>query len=125
MSQENFFFRSYAFFEENNLENNSDNSSENDEEIKENKKEPLISKRVESIFINEKIDLSKKRTNTVSKNKSTIKERIKSVFKDVWKLIKNIIFLLSIIKRSIITFILQIVHSYLKQYQEHYFFSGT
>ena len=120
-----FFFRSYAFFEENNLENNSDNSSENDEEIKENKKEPLISKRVESVFINEKINFSKKRTNTVSKNKNSVKERIKSVFKDVWKLIKNIIFLLSIIKRSIITFILQIVHSYLKQYQEHYFFSGT
>ena len=62
MSQEN-YFRSYAFFEENNLENNSDNSSENDEEIKENKKEPLISKRVESIFIIVLIELSKKRKN--------------------------------------------------------------
>ncbi len=59
----------------------------------------------------------------MAKKKSSVKERIKSVFKDVWKLIKNIIFMLNIIKRSIITLILQIVHSYLKQYQEHYFFA--
>ena len=109
-----FFFRSYAFFDDNLNENEDDlNNNENKDDLVRN----------ESIFVDEKIENNLKRKNIENKNenKKTLKEKIISVLKDVLKLIKNKIFLLSIIKRSIITFILQIVHSYLKQYQEKYF----
>ena len=109
-----FFFRSYAFFD--------DNLNDNEDDLKNNENKDVLV-RNESIFVDEKIENNLKRKNIENKNenKKTIKEKIISVLKDVLKLIKNKIFLLSIIKRSIITFILQIVHSYLKQYQEKYF----
>ena len=43
--------------------------------------------------------------------------RIKKTFKDCLSMLKNPIYLLIILKRSIITFVLQIVYSYFKQYQ--------
>ena len=110
-----FFFRSYAFFD--------DNLNDNEDDLKNNENKD-VSVRNESIFVDEKIENNlkmKKNIENKNENKKTIKEKIISVLKDVLKLIKNKIFLLSIIKRSIITFILQIVHSYLKQYQEKYF----
>ena len=45
--------------------------------------------------------------------------RIKKTFKDCLNMLKNPIYLLIILKRSIITFVLQIVYSYFKQYQVH------
>ena len=46
------------------------------------------------------------------------KYNFKTLLKDLFSLIKNKIYLLSIIKRAINTFIFQIIHSYLKSYQE-------
>ena len=55
------------------------------------------------------------------KNKKNKKNNIKILLKDLFSLIKNKIYLLSIIKRSNNTFIFQIIHSYLKSYQEKVF----
>ena len=44
---------------------------------------------------------------------------IKKTLIDCLSILKNPIYLLIIFKRSIITFVLQIVYSYFKQYQEH------
>ena len=46
------------------------------------------------------------------------KQNFKTLLTDLFSLIKNKIYLLSIIKRSNNTFIFQIIHSYLKPYQE-------
>ena len=91
-----FFFRSYAFFD--------DNLNENEDDLNNNENKDVLV-RNESIFVDEKIENNLKRKNIENKNenKKTIKEKIISVLKDVLKLIKNKIFLLSIIKRSIIT----------------------
>ena len=71
-----------------------------------------------TIFIDEKKAEEMKRK-TMSENRKSIKNRIIGVLKDSLSLIKNPIYVLCIILRSNITFILQIVHSYLKPYQEH------
>jgi len=119
-----FFFRSYMFYQ--------DKPNEIEELLYEkeiasigsfssdakSQKSNDVAKREESIFIDEKkAEQMKKRTNSI-KGKS-IKKRIIGVLKDSFSLIKNPIYLLCIILRSNITFILQIVHSYLKPYQEH------
>ena len=57
--------------------------------------------------------------------KNTMAKRIIKILKDSISLIKNPIYLLLILKRSILTFIFQIVHSYLKQYQEHAFYNAN
>ena len=119
-----FFFRSYMFYQ--------DKPNEIEELLYEKEVASIGSfssdaksqksnddtKRQESIFINEKkAEQMKKRTNSI-KGKS-IKKGIIGVLKDSFSLIKNPVYLLCIILRSNITFILQIVHSYLKPYQEH------
>ena len=119
-----FFFRSYMFYQ--------DKQNEIEELLYEkeiasigsfssdakSQKSNDVEKRQESIFIDEKkAEQMKKRTNSI-KGKS-IKKRIIGVLKDSFSLIKNPVYLLCIILRSNITFILQIVHSYLKPHQEH------
>ena len=75
---------------------------------------------MDSLFIDEK--KGEKKEEEIKENKDEkIWDKIKKFFKDVLSLVKNIIFILSLLKRSIVYFILQIVQSYLKQYQQHNF----
>ena len=114
-----FFFRSYMFYE--------DKSNEIEELLNEKDVTSIDEKsekandwrnRQGTIFIDEKKAEEMKRK-TKSENRKSIKNRIIGVLKDSLSLIKNPIYVLCIILRSNITFILQIVHSYLKPYQEH------
>ena len=114
-----FFFRSYMFYE--------DKSNEIEELLYEKNVTSIDEKsekandwrnRQGTIFIDEKKAEEMKRK-TKSENRKSIKNRIIGVLKDSLSLIKNPIYVLCIILRSNITFILQIVHSYLKPYQEH------
>ena len=57
-----------------------------------------------TFFVNEK-----NRKNLKEKKKNTMINRIKKTFKDCLNMLKNPIYLLIILKRSIITFVLQIV----------------
>ena len=73
-----------------------------------------------SLFIDEK--KGEKKEEEIKENKDEkIWDKIKKFFKDVLSLVKNVIFILSLLKRSIVFFSLQIVQSYLKQYQQHNF----
>ena len=67
------------------------------------------SRKKKSLFISSK---------TLKKKKNK-KYSFKTILKDLCSLLKNKIYLLSIIKRSNNTFIFQIIHSYLKPYQEN------
>ena len=63
-----------------------------------------------------------KKEEEIKENKDEkIWDKIKKFFKDVLSLVKNVIFILSLLKRSIVYFSLQIVQSYLKLYQQHNF----
>ena len=114
-----FFFRSYMFYE--------DKSNEIEELLYEKDTTSIDEKgekakdwrnRQGTIFIDEK-KAEEMKIKTKSENRKSIKNRIIGVLKDSLSLIKNPIYVLCIILRSNITFILQIVHSYLKPYQEH------
>lgn len=75
---------------------------------------------MDSLFIDEK--KGEKKEEEIKENKDEkIWDKIKKFFKDVLSLVKNVIFILSLLKRSIVFFSLQIVQSYLKQYQQHNF----
>ena len=56
---------------------------------------------------------------TITSKKKEKKSNSKTFFKDLCYIICNIIFFLSIIKRSNTTFIFQIIHSFIKVYQEN------
>ena len=107
-----YFFRSYSLYNSND-DSQSDACSTNDDSG-----DKL--KRMDSLFIDEK--KGEKKEEEIKENKDEkIWDKIKKFFKDVLSLVKNIIFILSLLKRSIVYFILQIVQSYLKQYQQHNF----
>ena len=118
-----FFFRSYTFYEnklneiEENLceeDGNSDLSSEKANNDDNNNINQL--KRGITIFVDEKSIGEKKKNRKGTKEgkskKKTTLNKIKKTLLDSLSLLKNPVYLLSILKRSIITFILQIVHSY-------------
>ena len=107
-----YFQRKYMYFEDKlvDAEDESDliNSNINIMDEKDYGRMSSISKRKKrTIFISSK---------KLKKGKDK-KHNFKTLLKDLCSLIKNKLYLLSIIKRSNITFIFQIIHSYLKPYQ--------
>ena len=105
-----FFFRNYVFYEEKN-ESNEDIALTDITIEKSNKN---MKERKITLFADEKKSKKQK-----EKKKNTMINGIKKVLIDCLNMLKNPIYLLIILKRSIITFVLQIVYSYFKQYQEH------
>jgi predicted MFS family arabinose efflux permease len=95
-----FVFVPIAYFKRNYMsyENNEDDSESNDDSSR-------ASLRKQTVFV-KSIRIKKK-------------SNIKRLFKDLCHIIKNIVFFLCIIKRSNATFIFQIIHSFLKVYQEN------
>ena len=70
-----------------------------------------IKERKITLFAN----LKKTEKNKLDKKKNTMIYEIKKTLQDCLIILKNPIYLLIIFKRSIITFVLQIVYSYFKQ----------
>ena len=123
-----YFFRSYMYYEgklvdidesyeENDIE--SLNNSSFELENKKGRKSHNNKKRKETIFVDSKKVKEKKNKKEKKSQKKTIHQNIILLLKDSLNLMKNKMFLFCMIKRANITFILQIIHSYLKQYQEH------
>ena len=104
--------------EDNNTEpNTNDNEEKNiiEEEKKSNRSNKNKKKRG-TVFVDAK---KVERKSETKKGKKNLKQKIKDLFKELLFLIKNKIYLLAVMKRANITFILQIIHSYLKPYQIH------
>ena len=104
-----YFKRSYMFYGNKLVdaveENNDENSISSDKNSR-NSRITQSSTRKKTVFVNLKKKLKKK------------KYDYKNLLKDLFSLIKNKIYLLSIIKRSMNTFVLEIIHAFLKIYQE-------
>ena len=112
-----YFYRSYMYYGEKLVE--TDDDTDKDKAFR------TISEISERASVQSSSSTSsKKKKQTIFVNSKTIKElkdkkyNFKSLLRDLWILIKNKIFILSIIRRSITTFVFQIIHSYLKVYQE-------
>ena len=119
-----YFFRSYMYYEdklvdieddENN--NNYISSSNNEEDNVKNSDDS--NQRKQSIFIDTKTMNKKKIEKSLGYNKETLLNKIKKILIDILSLIKSKLYILCMINRANVTFILQIVHSYLKQHQQH------
>ena len=126
-----YFFRSYMYYEDklvdievpneepedisrtssiDSLASESDNGSKSSDKKKKRK----------TVFIDtKKVEKQKREKSGEKKKKKKLSEKIKNLLLDLFSLVKNKIYVLCMIKRANITFILQIVHSYLKQYQQH------
>ena len=122
-----YFFRSYMYYEDKLVEIEDSNE---DDKNKDNIPSPSSDtesarssdgkKRYKTIFVNAKnVEKQKREKSGEKKTKKTLCEKFKNLLSDLFFLVKNKIFLLCMIKRANTTFILQIVHSYLKQYQQH------
>ena len=115
-----YFYRSYMYYGEKLVE--TDDDKDNDKTLRTLSSVLDISDKT-SVQSSSSTS-SKKKKQTIFVNSKTIKElkdkkyNFKSLLRDLWILIKNKIFILSIIRRSITTFVFQIIHSYLKVYQE-------
>ena len=112
-----YFYRSYMYYGEKLVE--TDDDKDNDKTFR------TLSDISDRISVQSSSSTSsKKKKQTIFVNSKTIKElkdkryNFKSLLRDLWILIKNKIFILSIIRRSITTFVFQIIHSYLKVYQD-------
>ena len=121
-----YFFRSYMYYEDKLVEvddcecdDDCDEENEDDDNSSSNYKLSEKEKRIGSMFINYKNFEKEKKKIKGEKTKKSTCDKIKKLLKDIFTLVKNIIFLFCMIKRANCTFILQIVHSYLKPYQEH------
>ena len=123
-----YFFRSYMYYEDKLVEIEDSNedyatrsstpSIECDTESARSSTEGK--KRYGTVFVNAKnVEKQKREKSGEKKTKKTLCEKFKNLLSDLFFLVKNKIFLLCMIKRANTTFILQIVHSYLKQYQQH------
>ena len=123
-----YFFRSYMYYEDKLVEiedsnedyatRSSSSSIAGDTESARSSTEGK--KRYGTVFVNAKnIEKQKREKSGEKKTKKTLCEKFKNLLSDLFFLVKNKIFLLCMIKRANTTFILQIVHSYLKQYQQH------
>ena len=102
-----------------NADNNEDNNTEPNHNENEEKKPDSSNKNKKkrgTVFVDAKKVERKSETKNGKKN---LKQKIKDLFKELLFLIKNKIYLLAVMKRANITFILQIIHSYLKPYQIH------
>ena len=115
-----YFYRSYMYYGEKLVE--TDDDKDNDKTLRTLPSVLDISDKT-SVQSSSSTS-SKKKKQTIFVNSKTIKElkdkkyNFKSLLRDLWILIKNKIFILSIIRRSITTFVFQIIHSYLKVYQD-------
>ena len=121
-----YFFRSYMYYEDKLVEvddcecdDDCDEENQDNDNSFSNYKLSEKEKRVGSMFINYKNFEKEKRKIKGEKIKKSTCDKIKKLLKDIFTLVKNKIFLFCMIKRANNTFILQIVHSYLKPYQEH------
>lgn len=125
---EKYFFRSYMYYEDKLVE-----IEDSNEDYATRSSTPSIAgdtesarsstegkKRYGTVFVNAKnVEKQKREKSGEKKVKKTLWEKFKNLLSDLFLLVKNKIFLLCMIKRANTTFILQIVHSYLKQYQQH------
>ena len=123
-----YFFRSYMYYEDKLVE-----IEDSNEDYATRSSTPSIAgdtesarsstegkKRYGTVFVNAKnVEKQKREKSGEKKVKKTLWEKFKNLLSDLFLLVKNKIFLLCMIKRANTTFILQIVHSYLKQYQQH------
>jgi len=123
-----YFFRSYMYYEDKLVE-----IEDSNEDYATRSSTPSIAgdtesarsstegkKRYGTVFVNAKnVEKQKREKSGEKKTKKTLCEKFKNLLSDLFFLVKNKIFLLCMIKRANTTFILQIVHSYLKQYQQH------
>ena len=123
-----YFFRSYMYYEDKLVE-----IEDSNEDYATRSSTPSIAgdtesarsstegkKRYGTVFVNAKnVEKQKREKSGEKKVKKTLWEKFKNLLSDLFFLVKNKIFLLCMIKRANTTFILQIVHSYLKQYQQH------
>lgn len=123
-----YFFRSYMYYEDKLVD-----IEDSNEDYATRSSTPSIAgdtesarsstkgkKRYGSVFVNAKnVEKQKREKSGEKKVKKTLWEKFKNLLSDLFLLVKNKIFLLCMIKRANTTFILQIVHSYLKQYQQH------
>ena len=115
-----YFYRSYMYYGEKLVE--TDDDKDNDKTLRTLPSVLDISDKT-SVQSSSSTS-SKKKKQTIFVNSKTIKElkdkkySFISLLRDLWILIKNKIFILSIIRRSITTFVFQIIHSYLKVYQD-------
>ena len=123
-----YFFRSYMYYEDklveiedsNEDDKNKDNTSSASSDTESARSSTEGKKRYKTIFVNAKnVEKQKREKSGEQKKKISLWEKFKNLLRDLFLLVKNKIFLLSMIKRANTTFILQIVHSYLKQYQQH------
>ena len=119
-----YFFRSYMYYEDKLVDIEEEEEKEKEEDIINNapengRKSNDNRKKFGTVFVDAKKVEEKKKEKKGDKSKLNFCDKIKTILKDIFTLIKNIIFLLCMIKRANSTFILQIVHSYLKQYQKH------
>jgi hypothetical protein len=123
-----YFFRSYMYYEDKLVE-----IEDSNEDYATRSSTPSIAgdtesarsstegkKRYGTVFVNAKnVEKQKREKSGEKKVKKTLWEKFKNLLSDLFLLVKNKIFFLCMIKRANTTFILQIVHSYLKQYQQH------
>jgi Na+/melibiose symporter-like transporter len=123
-----YFFRSYMYYEDKLVD-----IEDSNEDYATRSSTPSIAgdtesarsstegkKRYGTVFVNAKnVEKQKREKSGEKKTKKTLCEKFKNLLSDLFFLVKNKIFLLCMIKRANTTFILQIVHSYLKQYQQH------
>ena len=120
-----YFYRSYMYYEDKLVDIDEDNSSNSSNrssianEQENMRKSTDGKKRYGTVFVDSKKVQEKKNKKNGESKKETLWEKIKFFSKEIFNLIKNKIFLLCMLKRANTTFVLQIVHSYLKQYQGH------
>ena len=93
-------------------------ANENENESYTSNRASTVSKRSSKISRKTTLFVNSKKIKNKNKNENYT---FKNLLNDLLSLIKNKIYVLSIIKRSNSTFIFQIIHSYLKIYQEKAF----
>ena len=126
-----YFFRRYMYYEDKLVDIESTNDEQEEinrinsiepfvNKIDKEEKSPEKRKKRKTVFVDtKKVEKQKMEKSGEKKKKKTVCEKIKNLLVDIFSLIKNKIYVFCMIKRANITFILQIVHSYLKQYQQH------
>ena len=110
-----YFHRKYIYFGETLVDTFEENESFSDDKsvisLNTSNRSSISSQRKSTLFISSK-SFKKKKSNNYN---------YKSLLKDLLSLIKNKVYVLSLIKRANNTFIFQIIHSYLKIYQKNVF----
>ena len=111
-----YFYRKYMYHGEILVDTVDENENENESYTSD--RASTVSKRSSKISRKTTLFVNSKKIKNKNKNENYT---FKNLLNDLLSLIKNKIYVLSIIKRSNSTFIFQIIHSYLKIYQEKAF----